>query len=123
MDRKKRCRFLYEDQANHLSPFLLNIALTLYYTGSPQQAPGNEVGCLETVFGIQQGGLGFRIQRYSTRYRGDRLVPEQCSGIFKRTTAKYKMEVSPHKIRHLVATILANLSPRRSRTSTTSPLR
>ena len=58
MDRKKRCRFLYEDQANHLSPFLLNIALTLYYTGSPQQAPGNEVGCLETVFGIQQGGPG-----------------------------------------------------------------
>ncbi len=68
-------------------------------------------------------GQVFRIQRYSTRYRGDRLVPEQCSGIFKRTTAKYKMEVSPHKIRHLVATILANLSPRRSRTSTTSPLR
>ncbi|MDE0280848.1 MAG: tyrosine-type recombinase/integrase [Gammaproteobacteria bacterium] len=151
-DLKKLCRHIYNDQANHLSPFLLNLVLTLYYTGMRRaQLCGlqwedidfsqdtillrkyhskSEEELLIPMHGDLRNRLlamkwdvwnwfsdfskedqVFWIQRYSDRYRGERLNPEQLSGIFKRTTAKCGVDVSPHKIRHLVATTLANLAP------------
>ncbi len=50
----------------------------------------------------------FMIQRYSHRYRGERLTPEQFGQIMRRTSDRSGIRVSAHRIRHLVATTLAN---------------
>lgn len=50
----------------------------------------------------------FRIQAYSSRYMGDRLTPMQLTDIFRRFSLRCGVKVTPHKIRHLFATSLAN---------------
>lgn len=50
----------------------------------------------------------FMIQRYSRAYRGERLVPEQFGQILRRTADRSGIRISAHRIRHLVATTLAN---------------
>ena len=60
-------------------------------------------------------GNGFRLddqvfwmQLYHPRYSGNRFTPDQCSGLFRRLAKKTATKISAHKIRHLVATTLAN---------------
>ena len=58
--------------------------------------------------GIDKSSQVFRIQLYSNLYAGDRLTPEQLSCAFMRVSKRCGVRISPHRIRHLFATILAN---------------
>ena len=50
----------------------------------------------------------FLIQRHSTAYVGERMTPNQLAGIMRRFTSRADIKITPHQIRHLVATTLAN---------------
>ncbi len=50
----------------------------------------------------------FLIQRYSRDYLGERLEPEQFGQILRRMADRSGIRISAHRIRHLVATTLAN---------------
>ena len=50
----------------------------------------------------------FFIQRYNPRFAGNRMNPEQITGIFKRLARNTSTRIGAHNIRHLVATLLAN---------------
>lgn len=50
----------------------------------------------------------FLVQRYNRRFRGDRLHPDQITGIMRRLAKKTGTDFSAHMMRHMVATMLAN---------------
>ncbi|MCY4219637.1 MAG: site-specific integrase [Gammaproteobacteria bacterium] len=50
----------------------------------------------------------FMVQRYSSEYVGDRLLPDQLTGIMRRISTRSGVKISAHMIRHLVATLLSN---------------
>lgn len=51
----------------------------------------------------------FCIQLFDRRYAGERLTPEQFTAALRRIAKRTGVKLSPHMIRHLVATSLANL--------------
>ena len=50
----------------------------------------------------------FCMQLFDKRYAGKRFTPEQLTAALRRTAARSGTRLSPHMIRHLVATSLAN---------------
>ena len=50
----------------------------------------------------------FFLQRYSDRYLGARMKPDQFARILKKASIRAGVNVSSHRIRHLFATMLAN---------------
>ena len=53
----------------------------------------------------------FWIQLFDLRFAGSRLSPNQVTDLLRRLSRKTGTRVSPHRIRHLFATILANQDP------------
>lgn len=60
---------------------------------------GRPPGCNEQVFWVQC---------YSNRFRGERMSPEQLSGMMKRLSVRTGIRISSHPIRHLVVSTLVN---------------
>ncbi|MCY4228130.1 MAG: tyrosine-type recombinase/integrase [Gammaproteobacteria bacterium] len=142
------CDFLARD-SRELSPLILNMVLTLFYTGmrrsqlcgldwkdidfqentimlrKQHSKTGREWAIplhdelrprlLEMKEDVMQhfpsfseSDQVFMIQRYSSYYRGARMAPEQLGQILRRTADRSGIRISAHRIRHLVATTLAN---------------
>lgn len=50
----------------------------------------------------------FNITLFHPRYKGERMMPEQVTGYFKRASKRYQVKISPHRFRHTFATEAAN---------------
>ncbi|MCB1735687.1 MAG: site-specific integrase [Gammaproteobacteria bacterium] len=49
----------------------------------------------------------FNVTRFTTRFKGDELTPEQISGFFRRLSDHLSIPISAHKLRHTFGTMLA----------------
>lgn len=142
------CDFLENDKRK-LSPVILNMVLTLFYTGMRRSQlcgldwrdidfeentitlrkqysksgrkwtiPMHDdlrARLLEMKADIMRRYPEFRgkdqvfmIQRYSSTYTGERMEPDQFGQILSRAADRSGVKISAHRIRHLVATTLAN---------------
>ena len=60
------------------------------------------------LYNFREADQVFCVQRWCPRFKGVRMTPEQFSDILKRAARRCGVKVSSHRIRHLMATILAN---------------
>jgi len=71
-----------------------------------------KLDAMERFDSFRESDQVFWIQRYENRrrYAGSNLEPNQLTGILRRVSHRAEVKVSAHRIRHYVATTLANAS-------------